>query len=331
MMRRFNSGLRKYYVDGGGLYGNQFLNAQNSSNYTSPDYMGNNMGGLQDTAGNPSGVDVTSSLGSGTDVSSGSFGSTNAPTNNGLSTAGTAALGQAALSIMPTKGKDAQVFKGLASGALGAGTLASSGTLGSGALAKGIGAAALPVAGVAGGLLAANQISKAIAGDQDEYGVYKSDNKGAWGGMGNIADTMGKGRDLAQNSTDYSYLSGGNSNKIKALGRVSQIPIFGTIAGGKGINRVKRLARDRTIDLNRQEQDAQKELSYSDTRQGNIDRYGTTFANGGNLGNANTSFFKAGGSTHESGGVSIGGNKEIEKNEVVYNGYVFSDRLPYKK
>ena len=232
---------------------------------------------------------------------------------------------------MPTKGKDAQVFKGLASSALGAGALASSGTLGSGALATGIGAAALPVAGVAGGLLAANQISKAIAGDQDEYGVYKSDNKGAWGGMGNIADTMGKGRDLAQNSTDYSYLSGGNSNKIKALGRVSQIPIFGTIAGGKGINRVKRLARDRTIDLNRQEQDAQKELSYSDTRQGNIDRYGTTFANGGNLGNANTSFFKAGGSTHESGGVSIGGNKEIEKNEVVYNGYVFSDRLPYKK
>lgn len=331
MMRRFNSGLRKYYVDGGGLYGNQFLNAQNSNNYTSPDYMGNNMGGLQDTAGNPSGVDVTSSLGSGTDVSSGSFGSTNAPTNNGLSTAGASALGQVALSIMPTKGKDAQVFKGLASGALGAGTLASSGTLGSGALAKGIGAAALPVAGVTGGLLAANQISKAIAGDQDEYGVYKSDNKGAWGGMGNIADTMGKGRDLAQNSTDYSYLSGGNSNKIKALGRVSQIPIFGTIAGGKGINRVKRLARDRTIDLNRQEQDAQKELSYSDTRQGNIDRYGTTFANGGNLGNANTSFFKAGGSTHESGGVSIGGNKEIEKNEVVYNGYVFSDRLPYKK
>ena len=331
MMRRFNSGLRKYYVDGGGLYGNQFLNAQNSNNYTSPDYMGNNMGGLQDTAGNPSGVDVTSSLGSGTDVSSGSFGSTNAPTNNGLSTAGTAALGQAALSIMPTKGKDAQVFKGIASGALGAGALASSGTLGSGSLAKGIGAAALPVAGVAGGLLAANQISKVIAGDQDEYGVYKSDNKGAWGGMGNIADTMGKGRDLAQNSTDYSYLSGGDSNKIKALGRVSQIPIFGTIAGGKGINRVKRLARDRTIDLNRQEQDAQKELSYSDTRQGNIDRYGTTFANGGNLGNANTSFFKAGGSTHESGGVSIGGNKEIEKNEVVYNGYVFSDRLPYKK
>jgi len=249
----------------------------------------------------------------------------------GLSTAGASALGQVALSIMPTKGKDAQVFKGLASSALGAGTLASSGTLGSGALATGIGAAALPVAGVAGGLLAANQISKAIAGDQDEYGVYKSDNKGAWGGMGNIADTMGKGRDLAQNSTDYSYLSGGNSNKIKALGRVSQIPIFGTIAGGKGINRVKRLARDRTIDLNRQEQDAQKELSYSDTRQGNIDRYGTTFANGGNLGNANTSFFKAGGSTHESGGVSIGGNKEIEKNEVVYNGYVFSDRLPYKK
>ena len=331
MMRRFNSGLRKYYVDGGGLYGNQFLNAQNSNNYTSTDYMGNNMGGLQDTAGNPSGVDVTSSLGSGTDVSSGSFGSTNAPTNNGLSTAGASALGQAALYIMPTKGKDAQVFKGLASSALGAGTLASSGTLGSGALATGIGAAALPVAGVAGGLLAANQISKAIAGDQDEYGVYKSDNKGAWGGMGNIADTMGKGRDLAQNSTDYSYLSGGNSNKIKALGRVSQIPIFGTIAGGKRINRIKRLARDRTIDLNRQEQDAQKELSYSDTRQGNIDRYGTTFANGGNLGNANTSFFKAGGSTHESGGVSIGGNKEIEKNEVVYNGYVFSDRLPYKK
>ena len=327
MMRRFNSGLRKYYSG----YGNQFLNAQDTNNYTSPDYMGNNMGGLQDTAGNPSGVDVTSSLGSGTDVSSGSFGSTNAPTNNGLSTAGAAALGQAALSIMPTKGKDAQVFKGLASSALGAGTLASSGTLGSGSLAKGIGAAALPVAGVAGGLLAANQVSKAIAGDQDEYGVYKSDNKGAWGGMGNIADTMGKGRDLAQNSTDYSYLSGGNSNKIKALGRVSQIPIFGTIAGGKGINRVKRLARDRTIDLNRQEQDAQKELSYSDTRQGNIDRYGTTFANGGNLGNANTSFFKAGGSTHESGGVSIGGNKEIEKNEVVYNGYVFSDRLPYKK
>ena len=327
MMRRFNSGLRKYYSG----YGNQFLNAQDTNNYTSPDYMGNNMGGLQDTAGNPSGVDVTSSLGSGTDVSSGSFGSTNAPTNNGLSTAGASALGQAALSIMPTKGKDAQVFKGLASSALGAGALASSGTLGSGALATGIGAAALPVAGVAGGLLATNQISKAIAGDQDEYGVYKSDNKGAWGGMGNIADTMGKGRDLAQNSTDYSYLSGGNSNKIKALGRVSQIPIFGTIAGGKGINRVKRLARDRTIDLNRQEQDAQKELSYSDTRQGNIDRYGTTFANGGNLGNANTSFFKAGGSTHESGGVSIGGNKEIEKNEVVYNGYVFSDRLPYKK
>ena len=31
--------------------------------------------------------------------------------------------------------------------------------------------------------------------------------------------------------------------------------------------------------------------------------------------------------THEGGGVAVGGNNEVEKNEVVYKDYVFSDRL----
>lgn len=327
MMRKFNSGLRKFYAG----YSNQFLNAQNTNNYISPDYMGNNMGGLQDTIGNPSNVDITNSLTSGTDITNNSFGSVNAPANSGMSNAGINSLGQTALSVVPKKGKDAQVLGGIASGALAAGNIADLGLLGTGGLSSGVSAAALPVAGAAAGLLVANQISKRVAGDQDEYGVYKTDNKGAWGGMGNIADTMGKGKDFATNSKDYEYLTGERSGYIKSLGRTSQIPIFGTISGGKEINRIKALARDRAKELNRQQQEAQQGLEYTDTRQGNIDKYGTTFANGGNLGNANHSFFRAGGSIHENGGVSIGGNKEIEKNEVVYNGYVFSDRLPYKK
>ena len=326
MMRRFNSGLRKYY-DG---YNNQFLNIE--PNYYQQQYMTDTGGGaIADTLGNPSGVDVTNTLASGTNATNGSFGSSNAPVNNVISKTGMSALGQTALSILPKKGKDAQVLGNVASSALGASGLAASGVLGNGALASGVGAAALPVAGGAAGLLVANQVAKRIAGDQDEYGVYKSDSKGTWGGLGNIADTMSKGSDLASNSSDYAYLSGEDSSAIKALGRTSQIPIFGTITGGKKINKIKRLARDRTLNLNRQQQDFQQGLEYSDTKQGNIDKYGTTFAIGGNLGKANTTFFKAGGNTHENGGVSIGGNKEIEKNEVVYNGYVFSDRLPYKK
>lgn len=322
MMRRFNSGMRKYYS---GLYGNQYLNAQNNAGYVSPEYMSNYMGGLQDTSGQPTGVDVTNSVQAAPITP-------NAPAAGaGLTSAGINSIGQTALSFMPKKGPEGKVLSGIAGSALTTGAAANAGALGSGALASGVGAAALPVAGVAAGLLVANQVSKAVAGEQDEYGVYKKDSKGVWGGAGNVADTMAKGRNLANNSQDYAYLTGESSGAIKSLGRVSQVPVFGTISNGREINRLRRLARDRTINLNQQQQDFQEGLEFSDTKQGNLDRYGSTFATGGNLGKSNSTFFKAGGSTHENGGVSIGDNKEIEKNEVVYKGYVFSDRLPYRK
>lgn len=317
MTRNFKSGLRKYY----GGYQNQFLNMPQYTTTGDTSSVA-----LNDNIGKPYGTDVTNTIANEPISASVS----NTP-KQGMTNTGYSVLGNAALQAMPQKGPEGKIFGGIANAGLSAGSLAQSGALGSGALASGIGAAALPVAGVAGGLLVANQLSKAIAGKQDEYGVYKNDSKAAWGGMGNIADTMSKGRDLASNSGDYAYLSGEDKSTIKSIGRAGQIPIFGTITNGRGINRIKRKARDRSIELNNLQSEAQKNLSFSDTRQGTLDQYGTTYANGGDLGNANSSFFKVKGNTHENGGVSIGDNKEVEKNEVVYKGYVFSDRLPYKK
>jgi len=178
---------------------------------------------------------------------------------------------------------------------------------------------------------ATQNLASTAAGPQDEYGVYKTQGQAVQGAYGNMGATMKAGQELKSNSGDYAYLSGESQRKVKNAGIGSMLSFTGWGKGAADMNRIRRKARDRTLDLQRQQQSFQQGLDYSDTRQGNIDRYGTTFANGGNLGKANTTFFKAGGSTHENGGVSIGGNKEIEKNEVVYNGYVFSDRLPYKK
>ena len=239
-------------------------------------------------------------------------------------------LGQMAFRSAPQKGIEGKALAATGTTALAASSLASSGALGSGALAAGVGAAALPVAIGAGALLAINQGAKAIAGEQDEFGVYKNDRKARWGGLGNIADTMGKAKDLKDNKEQYAYLTGDSESSIKATGRLGRIPVFGTVNIGGDINKVKREARDRALDLMDQQSKAEESLEFSDTIEGNRSKYGTTYANGGQLNNS-TNVFTAKGSTHENGGVSIGDNKEIEKGEIVYKGYVFSNRLPYKK
>lgn len=276
MMRRFNSGLRKYYANGS--YINQFQ-AVDNTNYMQPNNVqtyntnvGNNV--PSDNIGN--GVDVSNSV---------QPASVSAPTATNTSAGSSKQFGNYRTSggVFSTLGKATQ------------------------------------------------NLASAAAGPQDEYGVYESQGQAVLGAYGNMGATMKAGQELRSNAGDYAYLSGEDKNKIKAAGVGSMASFLGWGRGAANMNRIRRKARDRSIDLNQQQQAFQKGLEYTDTKQGNIDRYGTTFANGGNLGNANTTFFKAGGSTHESGGVSIGGNKEIEKNEVVYNGYVFSDRLPYKK
>ena len=278
MMRRFNSGLRKYYANGS--YINQFQ-AVDNTNYMQP----NNVQTYNTNVGNNVPLD---NIGNGVDVSNSvQPASVSAPT---ATTSNQGAGGAKQFGNFTTYGG---VFS----------------TLGK----------------------ATQNLASAAAGPQDEYGVYKTQGQAVLGAYGNMGATMKAGQELKSNSGDYAYLSGESQRKVKNAGIGSMLSFLGWGKGAADMNRIRRRARDRTLDLQRQQQSFQQGLDYSDTRQGNIDRYGTTFANGGNLGNANTSFFKAGGSTHESGGVSIGGNKEIEKNEVVYNGYVFSDRLPYKK
>lgn len=277
MMRRFNSGLRKYYSG----YSNQFLNAQDNTNYMQP----NNVQTYNTNVGNNVPLD---NIGNGVDVSN-----SVQPASVSAPTATTSNQGAGGAKQF----ENFRTYGGIFS------------TIGK----------------------ATQNLASAAAGPQDEYGVYKTQGQAVLGAYGNMGATMKAGQELRANSGDYAYLSGEGKNKIKAAGVGSMLSFLGWGKGAADMNRIRRKARDRTLDLQRQQQSFQQGLDYSDTRQGNIDRYGTTFANGGNLGNANTTFFKAGGSTHENGGVSIGGNKEIEKNEVVYNGYVFSDRLPYKK
>ena len=276
MMRRFNSGLRKFYATGS--YINQFQ-AVDNTNYMQPNNaqtyntnVGNNV--PSDNIGN--GVDVSNSV---------------QPASINTSTAANTGAGS-------SKQFGSYMTSGGGFSALGKAT---------------------------------QNLASTAAGPQDEYGVYKTQGQAVQGAYGNMGATMKAGQELRSNSGDYAYLSGEDQRKVKNAGVGSMLSFLGWGKGAADMNRIRKKARDRTLDLQQQQQNFQQGLDYSDTKQGNLDKYGTTFAAGGNLGNANSSFFKAGGSTHENGGVSIGGNKEIEKNEVVYNGYVFSDRLPYKK
>ena len=338
--RKFNSGLRKYF-DG---YGDQNLRDDNGIYGLNRNNIELKENVFNQNNNNPYDFQASKNI----------FDNNGQLINNGVSNkvepvnkvdssnnAIASSIVDSASGFISPKNKEGTALATTASTALGAGALASSlgaggaaagGAAGAGgtALGAGITAAAAPVAIAAGAALGLNQIAKAIGGKRDEYGVYKSDAKASYGGFGNIVDTHKSGAEMVSNADNYAYLSGEGKGKVKSAGRISQIPIFGWADGARSQNKIRRKARDRAQDLEFQNQRAQETINYDDSLQHSRDIYGTTFADGGLLSN-NNSYFKAGGSTHEKGGVDIGNNKEIEKDEVVHNGYVFSNRLLYKK
>lgn len=318
LRRQYNSGMRKY------AYGDP-LQVDNNTGYSFGDsqYSGNfqtgdaNFQGVEQGASSsstpsvdPTGIAISTLNNSG--ILKGPEGKAGGSLLSGLY--GLSALG----------GGTAATTTGLAAGTAAA-TTGTAATAGSGALAgaSGLaGAALLPVAGA----LAVNQVSKAIAGETDQDGVYKSDIKAGFGGVGNIAQTFKTGKEMADNSDRYSYLSGRSSGDVKKAANLSRIPVLGGIAGAFQQNEIRESARNKLNAIHSQVSNFQEKDSFTNSGDYARSKYGTTFATGGDISKA-TGYFRAGGSTHEDGGVSIGGNNEIEKNEVVFNGNVFSDRL----
>ena len=199
MMRRFNSGLRKYYSG----YGNQFLNAQDNTNYMQPNNVqtyntnvGNNV--PSDNIGN--GVDVSNSV---------QPASVSAPTATNTSTGSSKQFGN----FMTSGGGFSLLGK------------------------------------------ATQNLASAAAGPQDEYGVYKTQGQAVQGAYGNMGATMKAGQELKSNAGDYAYLSGEDKNKIKAAGVGSMLSFTGWGKGAADMNRIRRKARDRTLDLQRQQAD----------------------------------------------------------------------------
>lgn len=301
-MKRFNSGLRKF-ADGGTGLG---MPPANAYPYVDPMTVQptTSQGGTYDF-GQGTTPPITGQQAAGGQAPNLNVGA--APSSPGAG-ANASAIGtglQTANSLGLIKGQEGQALSSLT------GLAASSGS-----------AAAAPLLGV----LAAQQGAKAIAGDTDEFGVYDSDIKAGFGGAGNVIQTFKTGQEMQENNDRYAYLSGRSKSDVDKAARLSKIPLIGGIAGSYQQNEIREAARDRALALNRQASNFEQQDTFANSQDYSRSKYGATFANGGNI-EQGQGFFKAGGSTHENGGVNIGSGNEIEKDEVVFDGNVYSDRL----
>lgn len=244
----------------------------------------------------------------------------------GLKALGTGTAATAGGSSIAGIGASTAGVGGSVAGSTAAGAGLAGTTAGGTGVAAGIGSVAAPVLL---GALAVQQGSKYIAGEKDEDGLYKSRTKAGFGAIGNPFDTAATGKEIQSNAAKYEYFSGENRADIEKAGRLSRIPVFGSIKGSMMQQDIREKALEGQKEMNEFIERSQKDLKYENTQDYAKSVYGTTFAEGGNLGNSK-GYFKAGGQLHENGGVKLGQN-EIEKDEVVFDGYVFSNRLPYNK
>ena len=121
--------------------------------------------------------------------------------------------------------------------------------------------------------------------------------------------------------------------------------IYDTAATSKRNKEESKLQNIYSFDQTKRDYDATR--TFQDTTQFNKSAYGNSYRvggpltkfgcggeapDGGDVGKPITGqLFQYKAPSHEDGGLRINNGSEIEKNEILWNGYVFSDRLPFKE